>query len=199
MEKQVGRYAQAKQFRRMRKGIKTLKTWLGRVVRDVERRLMEMAEIPMTLVRPLTNACQLLAQKPKDKHKLYSLHEPEVECIAKGKAPQHYEFGVKVGIATTAKDCFVVGARSLPGNPYDGHTLESLLEQVEILVDVNPQHVFADRGFRGVQPPVGIELHLSGKKRLSRALKHWLNRRSNRTRHQPHEGRWPLAAELAER
>ncbi len=61
-------------------------------------------------------------QRPKDKHKLYALHAPEVECIGKGKAHQAYEFGVKVSIATTEKVNLIVGARAFPGNPYDGHT-----------------------------------------------------------------------------
>ena len=79
----------------------------------------------------------LLHQQPKDKRKLYSLHEPEVDCISKGKARQRYEFGCKVSVATTLKEGFVVGMRSLPGNPYDGHTLAEALEQVEILTDAD--------------------------------------------------------------
>ena len=76
---------------------------------------------------------RLLKQQPKDSHKLYSLHAPEAECIAKGKVRQPYEFGVKVSVATTHKEGLVVGMCSLPGNPYDGHTLHAALQQVEIL------------------------------------------------------------------
>ena len=71
---------------------------------------------------------RLLRQKPKDKGKLYALHEPEVDCISKGKARVRYEFGTKVSVATTHKEGFVVGMRSMPGNPYDGHTLREALE-----------------------------------------------------------------------
>ena len=81
---------------------------------------------------------RLLAQKPKDKKKLYSLHEPAVDCISKGKAHKRYEFGTKVSVATTNRGGFVVGMRALPGNPYDGHTLSEALEQVEILTDQKP-------------------------------------------------------------
>ncbi|MGF6297378.1 IS5 family transposase [Paraburkholderia sp. WC7.3d] len=93
---------------------------------------------------------RILAQKPKDRNKLYALHAPEVECLATGKARTPYEFGVKVSIATTHKDRLVVGMRSMPGNPYDGHTLAEALEQGEILSDAKPEVAIVDRGYKGV-------------------------------------------------
>ena len=63
---------------------------------------------------------------------------PEVECLSKGKVHKRYEFGVKATFATTSKTGFVLGARSLPGNPYDGHTLAEQLEQVQILTGILP-------------------------------------------------------------
>ena len=86
----------------------------------------------------LARGGRILAQQRKDKNKLYALHAPEVECIAKGKARTPYEFGVKVSIVTTLKEGLVVGARSMPGNPNDGHTLHEALESVEILAEVKP-------------------------------------------------------------
>lgn len=77
----------------------------------------------------------LLAQKPRDKNKIYSLHEPEVDCISKGKARVRYEFGTKISIAATNEEGFIVGTRSMPGYPYDGHTLANALDQVEVLTD----------------------------------------------------------------
>ena len=78
---------------------------------------------------------RLLAQKPQDRDKLYALHAPEVECIGKGKARVRYEFGVKCSLAVTnaraAGGQFVLGARTVPGNPYDGHTLAGQIDQVE--------------------------------------------------------------------
>ena len=84
---------------------------------------------------------------PKTKNKLYSLHEQQVDCISKGKARNGYEFGVKVGIVTTQKKQFVVGMRSYPGNPYDGHTLDDLLQRRETLTETPAKSVVVDLGY----------------------------------------------------
>lgn len=96
-ELQARRYAHAKQFRRMRREIRKLRTWLRRVIRDVQCKTGEMAgEIGADLRHKLAIAQRLHFQKHDSKNKLYALHGPEVECIAKGKARTPYEFGVKV-------------------------------------------------------------------------------------------------------
>ena len=177
---QVGRYAHARQFKRMRKALRRLKGYTGRVLRDIERQMDKVAEGPLkdqiTELTALVN--RLLAQKPKDRKKLYSLHEPAVDCISKGKAHKRYEFGTKVTVATTTEGGFVVGMRAMPGNPYDGHTLHEALEQVEILTDRRPDMAFVDRGYRGH----GIEtvkVFISGARRgVTRAIAKLLRRRS---------------------
>lgn len=148
---QVGRYAHAKQFKRMRKALRTLRGYTGRVLRDLRRQLSEIPEGPLRerVLDKLILVSRLLRQKPKDAGKIYALHEPEVDCISKGKARVRYEFGTKVSIATTLAEGFVVGMRALPGNPYDGHTLAEALEQVEILTDRRPRLAVVDRGYRG--------------------------------------------------
>ena len=175
-EQQAGRYAHAKQFRRMRGQLRKLRGWLGRVIRDVERKAGD--SMPARLAHRLALARRLHAQRREDSGKLYALHAPEVECIAKGKARTPYEFGVKVSVAVTAKEGLVVGMRSMPGNPYDGHTLENALEQVEVLTATTPSIVLADRGYRGVtlENPA-IRLILSHTRRLPPALKRLLKRR----------------------
>jgi IS5 family transposase len=179
LAQQIARYAHAKQFKRMKRCVKHLRTLLGRVWRDIERqaqalsgkRLLEASQ-ELSLVR------RLLDQKPKDKNKLYSLHAPEVQCISKGKARQRYEFGVKVSVATTLREGLVVGMRAMPGNPYDGHTLEEALEQAEILSGRRARSVFVDRGYRGAQP-AGVSVYVSGQRRgMTRRLKAELKRRS---------------------
>jgi IS5 family transposase len=121
----AGRLAHARQFRRMRKALRTLKGHTGRVLRDIRRQVDSIAEGKLrTQVRDrLELVARLLRQTPKSTGKIYALHEPEVDCIAKGKARVRYEFGTKVSVATTLAAGFVVGIRAMPGNPYDGHTL----------------------------------------------------------------------------
>ena len=148
---QVGRYAHAKQFKRMRKALKRLKGYTGRVMRDLRRHLDDIVEggLRDRIIAKLALVSQLLHQQPKGSDKIYALHEPEVDCISKGKARVRYEFGCKVSVATTLDEGFVVGMRSFPGNPYDGHTLRPALEQVEILTDQRPDLAVVDRGYRG--------------------------------------------------
>ena len=122
---QVGRYAHARQFKRVRKALKRLKGYTGRVLRDLRRHLQEIPDSALRdrVIEKLALVSQLLHQEPKGSDKIYALHEPEVDCISKGKARVRYEFGCKVSVATTLDEGFVVGMRSFPGNPYDGHTL----------------------------------------------------------------------------
>jgi IS5 family transposase len=177
---QVGRYAHARQFKRMRKALRRLKGYTGRVLRDIERQLGKVPEgaLRARLVELIALANRLLAQKPKDKKKLYSLHEPAVDCISKGKAHKRYEFGTKVSVATTNRSGFVVGMRALPGNPYDGHKLAEALEQVEILTDQRPEMAFVDRGYRG-HGVEDVKVFISGARRgVTRTIARLLRRRS---------------------
>jgi IS5 family transposase len=144
------RYGYARQTRRMRRTTSKLKTVLGRVVRDIERKLANQPEqVRATFAEPLALSKRLIAQQRQDKNKLYAMHAPEVECIAKGKVPKRYEFGVKVSIATTNRCNLVVGAQSMPGNPHDGHTLKQALQQVERLTGQRPERCYVDLGYRG--------------------------------------------------
>jgi IS5 family transposase len=155
------RYAAARQMRRARREQKRLKVYLGRVYRDLQRKLpAQSSPVRDRFAQPMARVKRLLAQERNDQNKLYSLHAPEVECIAKGKAHKKYEFGVKVSLAVTQKDNFIVGALSLPGNPYDGHTLGKALRQVKRLTGTRPERCFVDRGYRGhgltATPVLGI-------------------------------------------
>ena len=176
----AGRYAHARQFKRMRKALRTLTGYTGRVMRDIGCKLASVTDeaLRARITDELALVARLLAQKPKDKRKLYALHEPDVDCISKGKARQRYEFGCKVSVATTLKEGFVVGMRSLPGTPYDGHTLPEALEQVEILTDTRPDRVFVDRGYRGHGMANG-RVFISGQRRgVTPALRKMIRRRA---------------------
>lgn len=173
-EHQAGRYAHARQYKRMHREIRRLRTWLGRVIRDVQRKADQM---PATLAERLAIARRLYEQRRDSKDKLYALHAPEVECIVKGKARTPFEFGVKVSVAVTAREGIVVGMRSMPGNPYDGHTVDEALEQVQVLTDTVPAIVLADRGYKGITPACGARMILSHTRRLPPQLKRLLKRR----------------------
>jgi len=130
----------------------------------------------------LQRAERIHSQRPQDKNKLYALHAPEVECIGKGKARKPYEFGVKVSVAVTHKSGLMVGARSFPGNPYDGHTLAAQVEQTNTLLqdlDVKVKETVVDLGYRGVDAelaPVQV-IHRGKAKSLAPRQKRWLKRR----------------------
>ena len=117
--------------------------------------------------------------------KIYSLHAPEVECIGKGKAHRPYEFGVKVSVATTLNRSkggqFIAHVKALPGNPYDGHTLATVLPQMEAQIGANLSRIVADRGYRGHNAPPDhkFKVYISGQKQgVTEAIKRDLRRRS---------------------
>ena len=176
-----GRYAHARQMKRARRETKRLKTYLGRVFRDISRKAAHDAQQKTeALTDLLVLADRLLQQQRHDKNKLYSVHAPEVECIAKGKAHQKYEFGCKVSVVATMKDPFILGMQAIHGNPYDGHTLSTSLEQAERLASFSVKEAYVDRGYRGHDYKGEGVIHLArrGMKKLKRTIRKWLNQRS---------------------
>jgi IS5 family transposase len=133
--------------------LRYMRTWLGRLTRDIRRKIAGDPALEAAFKVVLERAERILGQQPGDRNKLYALHAPEVECIGKGKARTRYEFGCKTSIATTNERCkggqFVLGTMSLPGNPYDGHTLGAQIDQVARLTGHAVKRAYADRGYRG--------------------------------------------------
>lgn len=175
----VGRYGHARQFKRLRRETKRLKIWLGRVVRDIERKTADNPEQQAAFANELALAHRLLRQQRQDKRKLYSLHAPQVECISKGKVRKPYEFGVKVSIATTLRSNFVLASHAMPGNPYDGHTFaRTLLSCFETSGEV-VKAAFVDRGYRGCRSTDYMKLCIAGQRRgMTESLKPKLKRRN---------------------
>lgn len=170
------RYAHARQMKRANKELRRLKTYLGRVVRDIIRKVPQP---DAELIDLLVLAMRLLQQKRDDKNKLYSLHAPEVECISKGKSKAKYEFGCKVAVTTTCKGPWVVSIFAAHDNPYDGHTLQKSITKSEELTQVKIEDAFVDRGHYGKKNhPNGAHVLISGAKRLPIALKKLLRARS---------------------
>ncbi len=180
------RYAHAKQFKRARRQLRKLRTILGRVERDIARRVRANAVLRDIFRKPLWLAERVREQRQNQRgRKVYSLHAPEVECIGKGKAHRPYEFGVKVSVATTLHHSkggqFVAHVKALPGNPYDGHTLETVIPDMERQIGASLTRIVADRGYRGhnAPPEYQFKVFISGqKRRVTEQIKRELRRRS---------------------
>lgn len=151
--REVSRLIHGRGHKQAMRYLRKMRTWAGRLTRDIERKIEGQPDLQRACAPRLERIKQFLAQKPDDKNKIYALHAPEVECIAKGKARTRYEFGVKASIAVTNARAdggqFVVGIRAVPGLPYDGHTLKDQIAQVERLTGVAVTRAYVDKGYRG--------------------------------------------------
>ena len=146
----------AQRFRRKKgkakkadKALKRMKTIAGILVRELERKMKP--EDLKNYEETFEIFHQVLKQKRSDKKKIYSLHEPHVYCLSKGKDHKKYEFGCKVSIAMTKESGVIVGALSHAKNTYDGHTLDEVMEMASVILNKPPTHLIVDRGYRGVE------------------------------------------------
>jgi len=185
----TGRYLHARQKRRARRQLKFLRVRLRRLLRDVRRKMERVPALSERTVKRLESALgrawRIAHQQRGDKGYLYSWHAPEVECISKGKARAPYEFGCKVSIATNLHPAkgghFILQARALHGNPYDGHTLKTALDDVRNIVGRSPLRVAVDQGYKGHRltghPRTAV--FITGQKRgVTDKIKRWLKRRA---------------------
>lgn len=170
------KYAHARQYNRAQRATRKLRTLLGRVLRDLARKCPQPDS---SLQQLMSLSKRLYFQKKDSSPKIYSLHEPHVDCISKGKAHKPYEFGCKTSIVTTARSNWVLGVKSFHGNPFDGHTLKEAIRDAEKTTGVSIQNIFVDKGYRGAKhwPKKKLVL-LSGRSRLRPVLQKLLKRRS---------------------
>jgi IS5 family transposase len=138
-----------------------IKVIAGRVVRDLERK-MTMKQL-RKYEHDLALFHRVLKQQQKDSNKIYSLHEPEVRCITKGKEAKKYEFGNKVSIAKTMKSGIIVGVTSFRENLYDADTLDPQLQQIGRMTGKLPKTAICDRGYRGKKRVLGVEIRIPAK------------------------------------
>jgi transposase, IS5 family len=180
------RYAHAKQFKRANRELRKLRTYLGRVRRDILRKIKgdEGKQAVFARLLSLSHSVREQRQKQRGK-KIYSLHAPEVECIGKGKAHRPYEFGVKVSLATTlhhsAGGQFVAHVKTMPGNPYDGHTLATVIPDIENKIGASLTRIVADRGYRGHNAPPDHKFRVfitEQKRGMTKAIKREMRRRA---------------------
>lgn len=151
--REVSRLIHTRGHKQALREVRRMRTFVGRLYRDIGRKITGQPDLEAAF-RPVAEPiARLLAQKAGDPNKLYALHAPEVECIAKGKARTRYEFGVKASFAVTNARArggqFIVGAQAHPGLPYDGHTLQRQIAQVERLTSARVERAYVDRGYRG--------------------------------------------------
>ena len=174
------RYASCRQMKRASRELKRLKNYLGRVVRDIDRKAAGSERLKDVFSEPLALAQRILSQRRQDKDKLYSIHAPEVECISKGKAHKKYEFGCKVSVAATSRECFIVGMKAYHGNPYDGHTLNDAVLQTERIAGLKAKEIYVDRGYRGHNYKGQAVVHVAGRgtRKLRASIRKWIKRRS---------------------
>ncbi len=181
------RYAHAKQFKRANRALKTLRTYLGRVIRDIARKIDGDIWLKEVIFGPILSRARRVRDQVQRQRgpKVYSLHAPEVECIGKGKAHRPYEFGVKVSVATTHRHAkggqFAIHVKALPGNPYDGHTLATVIPDMEALVGNTIERILADKGYRGhnAPPDYKFRVFIAGqKRRVTPKIKREMRRRS---------------------
>ena len=180
----AGRYAHARQFKRHNNRMKFLRTRLGRLIRDIRRKIDRDEGLKDIFMPSLAKADEIRDRKPRQRgNKLYSWHAPEVECIGKGKVARPWEFGVKVSLTTTNRRCeggqFILHTRALPGNPYDGHTLKKVIEETSSLTGCEIERVYVDKGYRGHRLTGRPRVFQSGQKRgVDGQIKRELKRRS---------------------
>jgi IS5 family transposase len=192
---QINNYLHAKQMKRARKSIKRMKILLGRVSRDCERKIAGNEELEEIFASELAMANKLLVRKKDDKKKLYSLHEPHVDCISKGKARQKYEFGCKVALSLTHQKgaSIITSCRAIAGNPYDGHTLKESLAMSARISRAEVSEAYVDKGYRGhgVQD---CKVYLSGQRKgITIKIKKNIKRRQAI---EPHIGHMKQAGKL---
>ncbi len=154
------------------------------MIRDIRRKTEGDEELEAIFAVPLSRANQLRRQKQRQRGwKLYSWHAPEVECIGKGKARAPYEFGCKVSIATPVTKPrggqFVLHAQALDGNPYDGHTLGTVIAGAEHLTGVEVRRIHVDKGYRGHDYPNKFRVWISGQvRRVTKSIRREMRRRA---------------------
>jgi IS5 family transposase len=173
----AGRYMHSRKAKKARACVRKLRTNLGRVIREIKR------QKPVEALQGLLETSRrIYKQKTADKNKVYSVHEPETECISKGKAGKKYEFGQKVSMASTSKGGWVLGALCMPGNPYDGHTLKAQMEQVNRVYSQkhSPKTAHVDMGYRShdYEGPVEVIVDKRRRGNIPKRVWRWMKRRA---------------------
>lgn len=187
LSRKASGYAHAKQYNRLKRTNKRLKSILYKLTRRIDNALeskdIKLENVSSKLQECLIKAGRVIKQQATDKDRLLVWHAPEVECIAKGKVKKPYEFGCKVSLATNINAAkgghFILSAMALHGKPYDGHTLNATIENVIRNTGAVPNRTYVDRGYQGHDYPDKLRVFKSGQRRgVIGKIKTELRRRS---------------------
>jgi transposase, IS5 family len=154
------------------------------VIRDVRRKIKGNPDLEARFADLLALAVRVRFQDHRQRGtKVYALHAPEVECIGKGKARAPYEFGCKVSVATPATKPkggqFVLHAKALHGNPFDGHTLGPVIAELEQLTGVETHRIHVDKCYRGHNHPQKFRVWITGQaRRVTATIRREMKRRA---------------------
>lgn len=143
------------------RALRKMKTIAGRLIRELERKLPAGAKEGQRERFALYR--RVLRQQLSDRNKIYSLHEPQVYCLSKGKEHKKYEFGSKALVVMTKTEGIIGGAVAHEENLYDGDALRPALQQTATITGQQPAKAIVDRGYRGRKEVDGTEVLLPGK------------------------------------
>ena len=155
----IRHFRHVKRRAKAKKALKRLRTIAGILIRELRRTLPKQSLFE-THQKDFLFYERVLEQQPKDKNKIYSLHEPAVYCIGKGKDHKPYEYGNKVSIASTAKTNIIVAVVSHESNIHDNYTLPEVLAHIENSRGKEAKHAVCDRGYRGKKPSGNTDIIL---------------------------------------
>ena len=166
--------------KKARRAVKRLRTITGRLLREIQRQMNEAQQQKHQTRLSLYQ--RVLKQKRGDKNKIYSLHEPHIYCMSKGKDHKKYEFGTRASLAKTRDSNILIGALAFEKNHYDGHTLPEAFAQVERILGHIPKICLADRGYRGKSKINETRIHIPGppRKNASKAMQDEMRKRFQR-------------------
>lgn len=167
------RLMHGKRFRKAQRPLNKIRRYLIKILRELDPVL---ESCPRELLMEAAISAKVVVQTREDKSKIYSCHEPQVSCIAKGKAHKPYEFGSKACLLVTAKQGLVLSMTTHAGNPYDGHLLVEAKDKAEKNSKAAIERILVDRGFRGHEVEKA-EVLVSYTKGLTKHLKRVLRRR----------------------
>lgn len=174
-------YASQKKYKLAKRQERKIRSYVGRVKRDILRKIEgdQVKQEAFAFICGIADRVIEQSKNKRAKNKLYSLHEPHVECIAKGKIHKAYEFGVKVSVVATSVKGFILSCRTAPGNPHDSNTLqESLDDAILLLGREGIKRAYVDKGYRGHGVKGPIQVTHAGQHPKDKKIKKELRRRS---------------------